>query len=366
MPMTAVTQPAPAGEPGLEQRLARRAGAWGLAGLIGSGVLLVAIGAGWVSGPLATLALVLLLGVIAALIGVAILGGPEARRALAPYGLLKPGALWLALFYLAPLWTLLRISLSSRESRFSIDYQFTWQLSNYQVAFTDFFAQFSRAFLYAGIATLLTIAIGYPLAYVIAFRGGKYKNILLGLVVAPFFTSYLIRTIAWSSILADSGVVVGSIEGLGLVRLLEALNIMDNGRLLNTPAAVIGGLTYNFLPFMILPIYVSLEKIDARLLDAAMDLYATSAAAFRKVVLPLSLPGVFAGTLLTFIPAAGDFVNAQFLGNPNTTMIGNSIQDQFLRQTNYPLASAMSFVLMFLITVLVLVYSRWFGTEDLT
>ena len=141
---------------------------------------------------------------------------------------------------------------------------------------------------------------------------------------------------------------------------------MDNGRLLNTPAAVIGGLTYNFLPFMILPIYVSLEKIDVRLIDAAMDLYATSSATFRKVVLPLSLPGVFAGTLLTFIPAAGDFVNAQFLGSPNTTMIGNSIQDQFLRQNNYPLASAMSFVLMFLITLLVIVYSRLFGTEDLT
>ena len=364
--MTSDTLAAPSEKPGLKHRLAVRAGSYGFAALVVSALLLVAIGGGLASGPLAALALVLLLGTILAFIGIAIAGGPEARRVLAPYGLLKPGALWLALFYVAPLWTLLRISLSSRESRFSIDYQFTWELSNYLRAFTEFAPQFHRAFLYAGIATVLTIAIGYPLAYVIAFRGGKYKNILLGLVVAPFFTSYLIRTIAWSSILADSGVVVGSIEGLGLVRLLEALNIMDNGRLLNTPAAVIGGLTYNFLPFMILPIYVSLEKIDARLLDAAMDLYATSAAAFRKVVLPLSLPGVFAGTLLTFIPAAGDFVNAQFLGNPNTTMIGNSIQDQFLRQTNYPLASAMSFVLMFLITVLVLVYSRWFGTEDLT
>ena len=199
----------------------------------------------------------------------------------------------------------------------------------------------------------------------IAFRGAKYKNLLLGLVVLPFFTSYLIRTIAWSSILADSGIVVGMFERLQIVGLLETLHIMDNGRLLNTPAAVIGGLTYNFLPFMILPIYVSLEKIDVRLVDAAKDLYSTSAAAFRKVVLPLSLPGVFAGTLLTFIPAAGDFVNAQFLGNPNTTMIGNSIQDQFLRQNNYPLASAMSFVLILIITVLVIVYSRFFGTEDL-
>ena len=181
----------------------------------------------------------------------------------------------------------------------------------------------------------------------------------------PFFTSYLIRTIAWQSILADNGIVVSTFERLHLVGVLETLHIMDNGRLLDTAAAVIGGLTYNFLPFMILPIYVSLEKIDVRLVDAAEDLYSTSAAAFRKVVFPLSLPGVFAGTLLTFIPAAGDFVNAQFLGNPNNTMIGNSIQDQFLRQNNYSLASAMSFVLMVIITVFVIVYSRFFGTEDL-
>ncbi len=365
MSMTPVTPPAPTDELSFKQRLAFRAEVYGLIGLIASSALLVAIGAGWLTGALAGLALVLLLGVIVALIAIAVMGGPEARRVLAPYGLLKPGALWLALFYLAPMWTLLRISLSSKESRFSIDYQFTWELSTYLRAFSEFAPQFARAFLYAGIATVLTIAIGYPLAYVIAFRGGKYKNILLGLVVAPFFTSYLIRTIAWSSILADSGIVVSTFESLHLVGLLETLGIMDNGRLLNTPAAVIGGLAYNFLPFMILPIYVSLEKIDVRLVDAAMDLYSTSAAAFRKVVLPLSLPGVFAGTLLTFIPAAGDFVNAQFLGNPNTTMIGNSIQDQFLRQNNYPLAAAMSFVLMFTITVLVIVYSRYFGTEDL-
>lgn len=364
--MSATVPSVPSAGSPLGRRLALRADLYGLVGLVGSGLLLIAIGAGWVDGVLATLALALLLVIIVALVGVAVLGGPEARRVLAPYGLLKPGTLWLALFYLAPLWTLLRISLSSKESRFSVDYQFSWEFSNYVDAFRDFGAQFSRAFVYAGVATLLTIAIGYPLAYVIAFRGGRFKTVLLGLVVVPFFTSYLIRTIAWSSILADSGIVVGTLERLRLVGLLESLNIMDNGRLLNTPAAVIGGLTYNFLPFMILPIFVSLEKIDVRLVDAAKDLYSTSAAAFRRVVLPLSLPGVFAGTLLTFIPAAGDFVNAQFLGSPNTTMIGNSIQDQFLRQNNYPLASAMSFVLMVVITVFVLIYSRFFGTEDLT
>ncbi|MEY4820172.1 MAG: hypothetical protein RL200_884, partial [Actinomycetota bacterium] len=210
-----------------------------------------------------------------------------------------------------------------------------------------------------------TIAIGYPLAYVIAFRGGKYKNILLGLVVIPFFTSYLIRTIAWSTILADRGFVVRTMNAVGLGNVFEWLHIMDNGKLLNTPAAVIGGLTYNFLPFMLLPIYVSLEKIDTNLVNAAGDLYSSASRAFRKVVFPLSIPGVFAGTLLTFIPAAGDFVNAQFLGNPNTTMIGNSIQDQFLKQNNYPVASAMAAVLMVSIATLVLLYTRIFGTEDL-
>lgn len=287
------------------------------------------------------------------------------RRRLTPYLLLLPGLAWLALFYVAPLLTLLRISLSSRQGRFSMTYLFTWNLANYQQAFTDFGPQFGRAFLYGGLATLAAIAIGYPLAYVVAFRGGRFKTILLGLVVVPFFTSYLIRTIAWSSILADSGPVVSALDDLRLVGVLEWLGIMDKGRLLNTPAAVVGGLTYNFLPFMVLPIFVSLEKIDLALVDAAQDLYCSAGAAFRRVVLPLSLPGIFAGTILTFIPATGDFINAQFLGNPNTTMIGNSIQEQFLRLNNHPVASAMSFVLMALMAALVIVYSRFFGTEDL-
>jgi spermidine/putrescine transport system permease protein len=258
--------------------------------------------------------------------------------------------LWLALFFLAPVWSLIRISLSTKESRFSVNYDFNWAFQNYTKAFSDFGSQFQRAFLYAAIATVLTIAIGYPLAYVIAFRGGKYKNI---------------RTIAWSTILADRGFVVRTMNAVGIGNVFEWLHIMDNGKLLNTPAAVIGGLTYNFLPFMLLPIYVSLEKIDTNLVNAAGDLYSSASRAFRKVVFPLSIPGVFAGTLLTFIPAAGDFVNAQFLGNPNTTMIGNSIQDQFLKQNNYPVASAMAAVLMVSIATLVLLYTRIFGTEDL-
>lgn len=338
----------------------------GLGALVLAGVVLAAVGAQWISGPFAVFGLAVALAGVVLVIWTAIAGSPDAKRRIAPYGLLKPGMLWLALFYLAPLITLLRLSLSTLPSRFAVEANFDWNIGNYTTAFTDFAPQFGRAFLYAGTATVLTIAIGFPLAYVIAFRGGKYKTLLLGLVVIPFFTSYLIRTIAWRSLLADTGQVVQFLETIRLAGLLERVGVMDNGRILNTPAAVIGGLTYNFLPFMILPIYVSLEKIDPRLVDAAQDLYSTSIQAFRKVIVPLSLPGVFAGTLLTFIPAAGDFVNALYLGSPNTTMIGNSIQDQFLVQNNLPLAAAMSFTLMFIITVFVLIYSRFFGTEDLT
>jgi spermidine/putrescine transport system permease protein len=343
----------------------RRSELVGPAMMVFTAVALIAIGAGWVTGGAAIVMLVLLIAALVYGVIVAIAGGPSARRRAAPFGLLTPGVLWLSLFYLAPLWALLVMSLSSKTSRFDFTPSFTWEWSNYKRAFTDFGPQFSRAFLYAGMATALTIVIGYPLAYVIAFRGGRWKNLLLGLVVIPFFTSYLIRTIAWQSILADEGWVARFINAAHLDSLLETLNIMQNGKLINTPAAVIGGLTYNFLPFMVLPIYVSLEKIDVRLVDAAKDLYASAGRAFRKVVLPLSIPGVFAGTLLTFIPAAGDFVNAQFLGNPNTTMIGNSIQDQFLKQNNYPVAAAMGFVLMVIITVAVVVYTRLLGTEDL-
>lgn len=325
----------------------------------------VAIGAGWVSGATRLVALAIMLVSVVALVWTAFVGGLETRRALAPYGLLKPGILWLSLFFLAPLWSMFQMSLSSKQSRFDFFPDFTWEFSNYSTALTEFGPQFSRSFIYAAIATILTLLIGYPLAYVIAFRGGKYRTILLGLVAVPFFTSYLIRTLAWQNLLADSGPVVSFFNTLRIDGVLEFLHIMDNGRLINTPAAVIGGLTYNFLPFMILPLYVSLEKIDVRLVDAAMDLYTTASGAFRRVVLPLSLPGVFAGSLLVFIPAAGDFVNAQFLGSPSTTMVGNSIQNQFLRELNYPLASAMSFVLMAVITCSVLVYAKFMGTDDL-
>lgn len=331
--------------------------------VLGSGVILIA--AEITSGVLAYAVGVIMAVALVGYTTTIIRGTSDDRRTIAPYALLKPGVLWLSIFFLAPLWALFVMSLSSKESRFDFFPNFTWEWGNYQEAFTRFRPQFIRSFAYAGIATLLTVLIGFPIAYVIAFRGGKYRMVLLGLVVVPFFTSYLIRTLAWTTLMNDNGPVMNTLETLRLVRVFEWLQIVDDGRLLSTPAAVIGGLTYNFLPFMVLPIYVSLEKIDTRLVDAAMDLYSSASSAFRKVVLPLAIPGIFAGSLLVFIPASGDFVNAQFLGGPTTTMIGNSIQDQYLKQLNYPVASAMSFVLMVIITIGVLIYTKFMGTEEL-
>jgi spermidine/putrescine transport system permease protein len=269
--------------------------------------------------------------------------------------LVTPGLAWLAVFFLIPIFTLGQLSL--QEGTFAEGFSFTWHWQNYPDLVSRFGEQFVRSFRIAGIATLLTFLIGYPLAYAMAFRAGRYKNLLLFLVILPFFTSYLIRTLAWKIILADEGFVVAALQA---VRLLS-----EDGRLLATTMSVIGGITYNFLPFMILPIYVSLEKIDKRLVEAAKDLYASSPRAFWKVVFPLSLPGVFAGSLLTFIPAAGDFVNAQLLGGPQQQMIGNVIQSRFLRVLDYPGAAALSFILMASILIAVLLYARLIGTEEL-
>ncbi|MBA2283316.1 MAG: ABC transporter permease [Acidimicrobiia bacterium] len=263
------------------------------------------------------------------------------------------------------MFTLFRTALSVKESRFDLEPTFSWRWANFTESISTYSSQFTRSFLYAGAATVLCIAIGYPIAYVIAVRGGRWRNVLLGLVVIPFFTSYLIRTLAWQTVLNDDGPVLSLLDAVNLLGPLDQIGLVQNGRLLATNVAVIGGLTYNFLPFMILPIYVSLEKIDLRLLDAARDLYANGWQGFRRVTLPLTLPGVFAGTLLTFIPAAGDFVNAKFLGGPNQTMIGTGVQDRFLVQLDYPTAAALSFVLMAIITAGVLLYARLLGTEDL-
>jgi spermidine/putrescine transport system permease protein len=278
------------------------------------------------------------------------------RAKAAPWLLQGPGLLFLIVFFFFPLYTLGRMALSSRASRFA-DPVFSWHWDNFNNAFSKYGGQFTRSFLYAGLATLAALIVAYPLAYVIAFRGGRWKNVLLGLVVVPFFTNFLIRTLAWKTILGDEGTVVSLLRGVG--------TLSSGGTLLRTPLAVVGGLTYNFLPFMVLPIYVALEKVDPALVDAALDLYSNTWRAFRKVIFPLSLPGVFAGSLLVFIPAAGDFVNAYYLGNTNTSMIGNVVQNQFLVQVDYPVAAALSFVFMAIVMVIVIVYARVLGTEDL-
>ncbi len=284
---------------------------------------------------------------------------------IAPYVMTLPGMLWLYFFFLVPLVTLLKIALSVKPNRDLPAYDLTWAWGNFSTAFDDYGEQLVRAFAYAAVATVLCVIIAYPIAYFIAFKAGKYKNLMLGLVMLPFFTSFLLRTLAWQTLLADQGPVLDIARKLHIVGVLDWMRITTDGKLINTQTAVIGGLTYNFLPFAMLPIYVSLEKVDKRLIEAANDLYSSFARAFRKVILPLSLPGVFAGTLLCFIPATGDFINARLLGNPNTGVIGDVVQNQFLGRNDYPTAAAISFVLMAIITGAVLVYAKFLGTEDL-
>jgi spermidine/putrescine transport system permease protein len=279
----------------------------------------------------------------------------QRRRGLIPYLLLAPGLAWLLLFFAVPLYYMARQSLE--EGTIFTGFEFAWNFQTYTDALVNYDEQLVRSFLYAGVATLIAFLIGFPLAYAIAFRGGKWKNALLLLVIVPFFITYLIRTLSWQTILADSSVVVSVLQSVGLLG--------DDGRLLATTAAVIAGITYNFLPFMILPLYASLERIDPRMLEAGYDLYGTRRAVFTRVTLPLAAPGVVAGSLLTFIPAVGDFINAELLGTPRQSMIGNVIQSRFLELTDYPTAAALSFILMALVLVVVLVWARLVGTESL-
>jgi spermidine/putrescine transport system permease protein len=278
------------------------------------------------------------------------------HRGLTPYLLLAPGIVWLAVFFLVPLGFLAHQSLES--GNFAVGYAFSWAWGNYWDALRQYHAWLFRSLLYAGLATLLALVISYPLAYWIAFRGGRWKNLLLLLIIAPFFVTYLIRTLAWQIILTNDGFVVHTLRTLHLLG--------SDGHLLASSLAVVAGITYNFLPFMALPLYVSLEQIDHRLIEAAEDLYANRVKAFVRVTFPLSLPGVFAGTLLTFIPAAGDFINAQLLGTPRQYMIGNVIQSKFKVIADYPEAAALSFILMAAILVMILLYTRLIGTEKLT
>jgi len=286
-----------------------------------------------------------------------VVNGETTKRRGRGWLLLVPGMLYLAAFFLFPTIQLFFTSLYDPNGSFEQGYAMTWQFANYVDAVRDTWNLFVRSFVFAGIATAACLLLGYPLAYAIAFKAGRWKHVLLVLVIAPFFTSFLLRTLSWRTILSDQGPVTSFLQTIAI--------LPDDGRLLATPVAVIAGLTYNFMPFMTLPIYASLDKVDHRLVEAAGDLYASPFTGFRKVTLPLSLPGVVAGTLLTFIPASGDYINAELLGTPKQYMVGNRIQSAFLTERNYPLAASLSLILMAVVVLMVIVYVRRAGTEDL-
>jgi spermidine/putrescine transport system permease protein len=277
------------------------------------------------------------------------------KKAGLPYFLLLPGIGWLLIFFAIPLAYMAFESL--KVGTLETGYTFSWEFANYTDALSDFAEQFLRSFEYAAMATAIGLLIAYPLAYVIAFRAGRWRNALLLAVIVPFFVTYLLRTISWETILADSSLVVDTLRSIGIVS--------EGGRVLDTTASVVAGITYNYLPFMILPLYASLERIDRSLLEAAYDLYGRRRDVFLRVTFPLSMPGVVAGTLLMFIPAAGDFINAELLGTPQQFMIGNVIQSRFLELSDYPTAAALSFILMALMLAVVLVWARIAGTEAL-
>ncbi|MEI8119535.1 MAG: ABC transporter permease [Actinomycetes bacterium] len=275
-----------------------------------------------------------------------------------PYLLLLPGFAFLFTFFILPIINLAQTSTQTPvKGGDTGQYEQTFAFGNYITAFTENKEQFARSFIFATFSTVLALAIAYPLAYAIAFKAGKFKNILLVLVVAPFFTSFLLRTIAWKQILGEEGFVVPGLRSLHI--------ISQQTTLTSTSFAVVAGMTYNFLPFMTLPLYASLERIDPRTIEAAGDLYANGITAFRRVTVPLSMPGVVAGTLLTFIPAAGDYVNAAILGSPTSKMVGNVIESRYFKIVDYPTAAALSFTLMAAILILVTLYIRKAGTEEL-
>jgi spermidine/putrescine transport system permease protein len=276
------------------------------------------------------------------------------RAKLAPYYLILPGWLWLVIFFVVPTLVMLSVSTMTGDLVSGFKQTFTW--SNYSHAWTLHQTQFIRSIIYGLIATILCLLIAYPVAYWIAFRGGAHKASLLFLLLLPFFVSFVIRTQSWNQILSDNGMVLSPLKSLGIVG--------SDFHILATPVAVIGGLTYNFMPFMVLPIYVALERVDPALLEASADLYASKVSAFLRVIFPLSIPGVFAGVLLTFVPVASDYVNASILGGTNTTMIGNVIQTEYFTNLDYPTAAALSFMLMAALLIGVFIYARVLGTED--
>ena len=279
------------------------------------------------------------------------------RRGFSGYFLLLPAAVWLGIFFVIPFYSLVATSLFDPSGSDSRGYDMTYHVANYWHAIQDYWHPLVRSLWYGAVATFFCLILGYVLAYAIAFKAGRWKNLMLVLVIAPFFTSFLVRTLSWKLILADDGFVVNT---------LQAVHVLGpHGRLLATPVAVVAGLTYNFLPFMVLPLFASLDKIDGRLIEASSDLYANPVVGFFKVTWPLSLPGVVSGTLLTFIPAAGDYINAQLLGSPSQRMVGSVIQNLFTEANDYPAAGALSMILMVIIVTMVLFYVRRAGTEEL-
>jgi spermidine/putrescine transport system permease protein len=278
------------------------------------------------------------------------------RPGLLPLLLLAPAIAWLVAFYVYPAIQMLQASLWS--GTLETGFAFSWaNAATYPEALGRYSDQFMRSILYAAVSTVVCLALAFPLAYTIAYRAGRWRTILLFIVIAPFFTSFLLRVLAWKTVLGDDGFLLGPLKSIGV--------LPEEFRILATPVAVIFGISYNFFPFMVLPIYVSLEKIDRRLVEAAKDLYAGPARAFQRITLPLALPGVFAGSLLVFIPAMGDFVNAELLGSVQTRLIGNVIQSRFLVNNDYPTAAALSFMLMAGILAAVFIYARVLGTDEL-
>jgi spermidine/putrescine transport system permease protein len=278
----------------------------------------------------------------------------ERSGRLTPYLVGLPGGLWLGIFFVVPILVMLSLSLQSGNAEEG--FRFTWEWKNYADAWEFYHTQFVRSIVFGLIVTVLCLVLAYPMAYWIAFYGGNRKSTYLFLILLPFFVSFVIRTASWKFILNDEGFVFGPLKDAGL--------LPADFHILATATAVIGGLTYNYLPFMVLPLYVALERIDPSLVEAAYDLFASRAQAFRKVVFPLSLPGVFAGVLITFVPVASDFVNSGILGGTQTTMIGNVIQTEYLTNNQYPLASAMSFMLMAALLIGIFAYARALGTEQ--
>lgn len=277
------------------------------------------------------------------------------RKRLAPYLLVFPGGAWLLLFFLIPLVFLASISLQT--GNIFDGFRLTWHVQNYVDAVQRYHVQFLRSLRYSLIATLITLVVAYPLAYWIAFRGGKHKTTFLFMLLLPFFVSFVIRTLAWRFILSNDGIVLGTLKSWHL--------IPQDFHVLATSTAVVAGIAYNYLPFMALPLYVALDRIDRGLIEAAQDLYSSRTNVFKRVILPLSIPGIFAGVLLTFVPAMGDYVNASILGGTQTTMIGNIIQLEYLTNLHYPIASALSFILMVAMMIGILAYARVLGARSL-